>query len=149
VLAVPEDMHLLVVCGRNEKMKKRLEAITKNAGDRARITGFATNVHDLMEAADLVITKSGGLTVSEALSRGAPMIVYMPIPGQEERNCDYLLERGAAVKAHGVATIDFKVKELLSAPDRLKRMRAAAEAIARPHAARDVLRIICDRIGRR
>jgi processive 1,2-diacylglycerol beta-glucosyltransferase len=141
VLSVPEDMHLLVVCGKNEKMKKRLEVITKNAGDRIRLYGFVTNVHDMMEAADLVITKAGGLTVSEALSRGTPMIIYMPIPGQEERNSDYLLEQGAAVKAKGLETIDYKVKELLTAPERLSRMRQAAEAIARPNAARDVVRL--------
>ncbi len=141
VLAVPEDMHLLVVCGRNEKMRKRLETVTKGMGDRARIFGFVTNVHDLMEAADVAITKSGGLTVSEALSRGTPMIIYMPIPGQEERNADYLLEQGAAVKAQGIETIDYKVRELLKAPERLARMRQAAEAIARPNAARDVVRL--------
>ncbi len=146
VLAVPQDMHLLVVCGKNEKLKKRVETLTKGAGERARVYGFVTNVHDMMEAADLVITKAGGLTVSEALSRGAPMVIYMPIPGQEERNTDYLLERGAAVKAQGVSTIDFKVKELLSDSGRLARMRKAAEAIARPHAARDVIRLIQQRM---
>ncbi len=141
VLSVPDDLHLLVVCGKNEKMRKSLEALTKKSGDRARIFGFVTNVHDFMEIADVVISKAGGLTVSEALSRGAPMIVYMPIPGQEERNTDYLLENGAAVKAKGVETLDFKVRELLQAPQRLASMRANARRIARPQAARDILRL--------
>ncbi|MBI2931037.1 MAG: glycosyltransferase [Planctomycetes bacterium] len=148
VLSVPEDMHLLVVCGRNERLKKRLEVITRGMGDRVRLFGFVTNVHDLMEAADLVISKSGGLTVSEALSRGTPMVIYMPIPGQEECNADYLLERGAAVKAKGPDTLDFKVRELLTSPQRLVRMRKAAEAIARPQAAKDVVRLALE-IARR
>ena len=93
-----------------------------------------------MQTSDLVITKAGGLTVTECLAKGAPMVIYSPIPRQEERNCDYLLQKGAAIKAKGLDVLDFKVAELLEEPEKLARMKKAAAAAARPHAAREVLR---------
>lgn len=142
LLRLPSEHHLIVVCGRNEKVRKNLEKLAPQADDRLRVHGFVTNVHDLMEAADVLITKAGGLSVSEGLARAVPMVVVMPVPGQEERNTDYLLERGAALKAKGPETLDFKVQELLEAPDRLAKMKRAAESIARPDAARDIVRIV-------
>ncbi len=126
---------IVVVCGKNEALRKKLSR-TKGL----QVHGFVKNVQDFMQESDLVITKAGGLTVSECLAKGAPMVIYSPIPGQEERNCDYLLERGAAVKAKDLDVLDFKVAELLEAPEKLATMKKAARSAARPYAARDVLR---------
>jgi len=93
-----------------------------------------------MTCADLALTKPGGLTTSECLAVGLPMLVVSPIPGQEERNADYLLEAGAALKAHDLAGVDFRVRQLLTAPKRLAGMRERALAIATPQAAQTVLR---------
>ena len=93
-----------------------------------------------MGCADLVISKPGGLTTSECLARGLPMVIVNPIPGQESRNSDYLLENGAGVKVNHVCTLTAKVNELLNDPDRLARLRAAAKAIGHPQAAFDVAR---------
>ncbi len=141
LLAIRTPFHLTVVAGRNEKMKQRLEAI---AGDRARVHGFVTNVHELMAASDLIITKAGGLTVSECLARRLPMVIFSPIPGQEECNADYLLEHGCAVKARTLDVLDYKVLELLENPSRLDMMKRACGAVARPWAGRDVLRHVLD-----
>ncbi len=86
------------------------------------------------------MTKPGGLTSAECLAVGLPMVVISPIPGQEERNADFLLERGAALKAYDAAGLEFRVRALLDDRERLARMRRAALAVGRPHAARDVLR---------
>jgi processive 1,2-diacylglycerol beta-glucosyltransferase len=141
LLAIPKPFRLTVIAGKNEKMKKKLESI---AAGRADIHGFVTNVHEFMSRSDLIITKSGGLTVSECLARRLPMVIFSPIPGQEECNADYLLEHGAAVKARTLDVLDFKVLELLENPARLDMMRRAAGAIARPFAGRDVLRHVLD-----
>lgn len=101
--------------------------------------GFVSNIHELMAAADLAVTKSGGLTTSECLASGLPMIVRDPIPGQEERNCDFVLEAGAGVRAHGAASLRYKLGALLGDPERLLRMKDAARAAARPRAAREIL----------
>ena len=97
-----------------------------------------------MAASDLIITKAGGLTVSECLARGLPMVVFAPIPGEEESNADYLLEKGAAVKARSLDILDYKVMELLENPVRLDMMKRAATAVARPYAGRDLLRHVLD-----
>ena len=99
---------------------------------------------DLVAASDLVITKSGGLIVSEVLARGTPMLIVDPIPGQEECNADYLLEHGCAVKARTLDVLDYKVLELLENPARLDMMRRACSAISRAGAGREVLRHVLD-----
>jgi processive 1,2-diacylglycerol beta-glucosyltransferase len=88
-----------------------------------------------MAAADLVVTKPGGLTTSETLARGAVMVIVNPIPGQESRNSDFLLENGCAIKANNLTTLTHKIDALLSDSDRLNAMRQAARRCARPDAA--------------
>ena len=83
--------------------------------------GFTTEIDELMAAADLVVSKPGGLTTSETLARGAAMVIVNPIPGQESRNSDFLLENGAAIKMNNLATLPYKLTELLDDPDRLAR----------------------------
>jgi processive 1,2-diacylglycerol beta-glucosyltransferase len=86
-----------------------------------------------------MISKAGGLTSSECLARALPLVVYSPIPGQEERNADYLMERGAAVKAATMDLLEYRVRELLEDPPRLARMKESAALIARPQAGRDIV----------
>ena len=93
-----------------------------------------------MAVADLIVSKPGGLTTSEALARGTPMAIVNPIPGQESRNSDFLLENGAAIKINNVATLAHKVTELLRNPERLARMKTQASKLGRPQAAFDVVR---------
>ncbi len=145
LLSLDLPFRLIVIAGKNEKLRKKLEAVSRG---RAGIQGFVTNIQDFMDRSDLIITKAGGLTVSECLARRLPMVLFSPIPGQEECNADYLLERGAAVKARSLDVLDFKVRELLADPARLDRMKKAAAAAARPHAGRDILRAVLDRHDR-
>jgi len=77
------------------------------------ILGFVAHMHELMAAADLVITKPGGLTTSEALAMGKPIFILNPIPGQEAANSDFLLEHGAAAKANRIEDLPFRLEKLL------------------------------------
>jgi processive 1,2-diacylglycerol beta-glucosyltransferase len=95
-------------------------------------------MHELLAIADLLVTKPGGLTVSEALARGVGLVLIHPIPGQEERNSDFLLEQGAAIKANHMPTLSHKVADLLRHPDRVERLKANARRLGRPRAAFDV-----------
>jgi processive 1,2-diacylglycerol beta-glucosyltransferase len=142
VLAIEGTFQLIVVAGRNEELKAKIDALKVPKGKLMKVYGFVGNVDELMTVADIVVTKSGGLTVSESLAKSLPLVVFAPIPGQEERNCDYLLEHGAAVKAKDLTTLEFKLMELLRDGDRLAEMRSAAAKIARPGAALDVLRSV-------
>jgi len=133
------NVHVLAVAGRNPALERRLRTLAPPAGGTLTAFGFVSNVHELMAAADLAVTKSGGLTTSECLASGLPMVVRDPIPGQEERNCDYVLEAGAGIRTHGAASLRYKLGALLADPARLARMKAAARGAARPRAAREIL----------
>jgi len=140
LLASTVPSELVVVCGRNEAARARLSRIRPPSRHRVTVLGFTDKMRTLMAAADLLVTKPGGLTVSEALACGLPMAVIDPIPGQEERNADYLLENGAAVKAASAAALTGKVEDVLSGPERLREMRARAKRLGRPRAAFAVAR---------
>jgi len=125
-------------------MLARLQELSRRHPNRLVAQGFTDRVERLMAASDLVITKPGGLTTSECLALGLPMIVHAPIPGQEERNCDYLLEQGAALKAIDADALEFRVRELMAHPERIAAMSARSRALGHPRAARDVLRVVFD-----
>jgi len=142
LLQLPGRQQLIALAGRNAELLKKLRALAKHHPGRLFPLGFTTTVERVMTAADLVITKPGGLSVSECLAKGRPMLLVSPIPGQEERNADYLLESGAAVKAVDPATLEFKFGRLLGDPQRLRVMGEAAHRIGRPDAARAVLALL-------
>ena len=93
-----------------------------------------------MKISDLFIGKPGGLTTAEALACGLPMVIVSPIPGQEERNSDHLLEDGVAVKCNELTTIPYKIDTLLGDPLRLEQMRRRAFAMSRPEGPRRLSR---------
>jgi processive 1,2-diacylglycerol beta-glucosyltransferase len=139
MLEVQRPIQLVTITGRNEALRKRLAAIAQPARHRVKVLGFTKEIDELMQAADLVVTKPGGLTTSEVLAREAVMVIVNPIPGQESRNSDYLLENGAAIKVNNAATLAHKVDRLLDDPPRLDRLRENVRRIARPQAAFDVV----------
>jgi processive 1,2-diacylglycerol beta-glucosyltransferase len=104
--------------------------------------GYTDRMHELMKISDLFIGKPGGLTTSEALACGLPMVIVSPIPGQEERNSDHLLEEGAALRCNEMTTVAFKLDRLLEDPERLACMAARARALGRPEAAGQVVRTL-------
>ncbi len=141
LLRIETPLEIAVVAGRNEELKSRLEAIAPPDRHRVKVFGFTTEIDELMTAADVVLSKPGGLTSSEALARGTAMVVINPIPGQESRNSDFLLENGAAIKANNLATLGFKLGELLRDPARLAQLRQNATRIGRPQAAFEIARM--------
>jgi processive 1,2-diacylglycerol beta-glucosyltransferase len=144
ILQVETPIELVVVAGRNAELKTRLEQIAVPPRHLAHVLGFTTEMDELMAAADLVVSKPGGLTTSEALARGTPMAVVNPIPGQESRNSDFLLENAAAIKVNNVATLPYKLDQLLSTPGRLAELTANAKRLGRPRAAFDVAQAALD-----
>ncbi len=126
------------VCGHDRASRKTLERRAEPFGERLRVLGYTTEVDELMGAADLCITKAGGLTVTEALACGLPMLIYRPIPGQEEWNTRYLVEHGAGLAARKRAELSGILSELLRAPARLSTMSESARALARPGAAVEI-----------
>jgi processive 1,2-diacylglycerol beta-glucosyltransferase len=139
-LSVNTPIELVTVTGKNAPAKTKLESMAPPARHRARVMGFTDQMDELMACADVVVSKPGGLTTSESLARGAAMVVVNPIPGQESRNSDYLLENQAAIKINNLPTLGMKLEGLLSDPARLAQLKSNALRIARPQAAYDVAR---------
>jgi processive 1,2-diacylglycerol beta-glucosyltransferase len=147
LLTVELPLQIIMVCGRNESVRQRLQALPAPPRHRVQVLGFTTDIDELMAAADLIVSKPGGMTTSESLARGVIMVVVNAIPGQEIRNSDYLLENGAAIKVNTPATLAYKVTALLSDPERLERLRGNVRRIARPRAAFDVARGALEVVG--
>lgn len=131
-----QDFQMIVVCGNNAKAKAEIDAMTPR--HRLLSYGFVQNVDELMDAASLIVTKPGGLTTSEALAKCLPMIIVNPIPGQEQRNADFLLNSGAAVSTNTVCGVDELVCRILDDPGRLDAMERCIATLRRPNSTRDV-----------
>lgn len=142
ILAVPGDHQVVALAGRNADLLARLGALAAANPRRVFPLGFTTTPQRVMACADLAVGKPGGLSTSECLALGLPMLVVSPIPGQEERNSDHLLEHGAALKAHDIAGLEHRIRRVLAEPGLLPRLAANARAIGRPHAAAEVLRTV-------
>ncbi|MFD1720413.1 MGDG synthase family glycosyltransferase [Amnibacterium endophyticum] len=138
-LHMTADFTATVVCGRNEELRARIEQLVAPRRDRYRVLGYTTEMPSLLRRASLFVGKPGGLSASECMAAGLPMVLVNPIPGQEVRNGDYLLEQGAAVRCNTASTIGWKIDRLLAEPGRLARMRDAAAETGRPDAAERVL----------
>lgn len=133
---------VIALSGKNETLFTSLKDLAEGYGGRLAPMGFTTVIERMMAASDIAVTKPGGLTSSECLALGLPMIIVSPIPGQEERNADYLLENGAALKAMDAVSLENKIKRLIDHPEKRNAMKEQARRISRPDAAKNVLEII-------
>jgi processive 1,2-diacylglycerol beta-glucosyltransferase len=144
LMELRQEAQTIVICGKSDELREKIAGIVGEGNPRFRIFGYTDRMHEFMQVSDLFIGKPGGLTTSEALACGLPMCIVSPIPGQEERNSDHLLEKGCAIRANELTTLAWKIDGLLSDPDRLQRMRECARKIGHPHAARDVANILLE-----
>ncbi|NML59862.1 galactosyldiacylglycerol synthase [Massilia sp. RP-1-19] len=142
LLRTDDDLHVITLAGRDKSTLAALNDLAARYPGRLSPLAHTDNIERLMACSDLVITKPGGLTTSESLAIGLPMVVIAPIPGQEEHNANFVLERGAALKAFDLLTLEYRVRYLLAHPARLAEMRANAHALGRPAAASRVLATI-------
>jgi processive 1,2-diacylglycerol beta-glucosyltransferase len=142
LLALPGDFQLVVLAGKNAPALAELQALAHRHPGRVFPQGFTHQVERLMACADLIVTKPGGLTTSECMAMGLPMVVNAPIPGQEERNADYLLEQGVALKAMDAVTLEYRIQWLLAQPEKLAAMRERSRALGRGQAGRALLDVV-------
>ncbi len=140
-----KDFQVAVVCGKNTAVKERIEARTYTHNVLA--LGFVDYIDVLMDASDCIVTKPGGLTTSEALAKGLPMVIVNPIPGQETRNTEFLLNSGAAVFTNDFADPAELVCDLLSSEERLAAMRACIAEIAHPNSTADACEFVMGLAG--
>jgi processive 1,2-diacylglycerol beta-glucosyltransferase len=143
LLRLKHPAQLIAVCGRNQELQERLQAMLGEIPPGARVSlkvvGYTTEMDELMGASDLVVGKPGGLTTSEALAKGLVFVVVNPIPGQEERNSDHLLEAGAAIRCNNLPVLAYKIDKLLDEPRRFAALQANARRLGRPRSALEIV----------
>ena len=135
-------MHLVVLCGSNNRTRERLERRAAREGHSATFLAFTDRVRELMAGATALVTKPGGMSCTEALASALPQVLYNPIPGQEEDNAAAMARYGAGVVVKGLGEILDETMEILTSPEHRRRMVQCARAAHRPHSARSAAELI-------
>lgn len=132
------DFQILAVCGTNKIAKKHLENLSTEK--KVYVYGYVHNVDVMMDASDFIVTKPGGLSTSEAFSKNLPMIMVNPIPGQEERNVEFILNNGAGVYVTKNFTLDDAINQFFLCPQKLDNIKESMKLVGKPNATKD----LCD-----
>lgn len=132
----------VAIVGRGARSEQRVLDYAHRVGYPVRVVRFVDNVHDYMHASDVLITKPGGLTSAEALAARLPMVLFKPLPGQEERNTRYLSERGAALRVKSSHDLTRAVQLVLGSPEKRAQMRHAMQTLSKPDAAAEIAAVI-------
>ena len=138
---VSQPVQAVVICGNNKELVGRMEALKKSLKINIKVFGFVDNVYEYMTIADVLISKSGGITVSESMVKELPMIIIAPIIGQETRNSDFLVANGVALKLSSVSDLKNALEDLTAHPEKLKKMKKSIEDIKKPTACYDIAKL--------
>jgi len=130
-----DQLQMIIVTGSNRRLYNYFKRRGKKFKKKAIITGFSENIDELMAVSTLVVTKPGGLTTAEALSKTLPMIIINPLPGQEAMNTDFLLTQKLAIKVKDEKELVIVIEELLDNPAKLRSMRSLAKRHSKADAA--------------
>ncbi len=143
---LPQPFDMVVVTGKNYELMRKLQNREMKLRHPTKILGYVENTNELMGISDFVITKPGGITTAEALSKNLPIIIINPIPGQEAKNTEFLLSHGVALETSDTNDVMITVDEFLRNPATLRQMREATYSLSKPdaavHTAEEVLRLL-------
>ena len=141
IAGIPRELQTVVVCGHNEELTRKIQSLKDEYKLNMKVLGFIDNVYEYMDISDLLISKSGGITVSESLAKEIPLVVISPILGQETGNCAFLVRNNAAVKVDKLDDLKTALEGLISDPAKLDKMKEAIQSIKKPYAAYDVAKL--------
>ncbi|MFZ3172671.1 MAG: glycosyltransferase [Carboxydocellales bacterium] len=135
------DLQVVAICGQNQKLQAKLEALKINRAlpNQLVVQGFTDQVARYMQASDVIISKPGGLTTAEVLACQVPMLIVDPIPGQETRNADFLLNQGVAMKAANLRELNPTLQQFMNNPLRKKQVKEMTALLGKPRAAVDIV----------
>ena len=140
---IHDEYQIIAISGKNEKMQAKFEELV-GENSNVQVYGYTNEVPELMSISDLVVTKPGGLTITEALASGLPIVVINPIPGQEVENAEFLEKKGVAVWIRKTENPDEAVKELLENPEQIKHMKIRSKLMAKKNSTRDICKILME-----
>jgi processive 1,2-diacylglycerol beta-glucosyltransferase len=141
---IKNDIQMIVISGTNNRLNTYLNRRIRKITKKVILMGYTDSVDELMSISDIIITKPGGLTVSEALAKKMPIVIINPIPGQEAKNTEFLLKEGAAVRASNEHDAAILVDNLCSTEVKLEDMKRNAERISRPNSAIDIAKTLLE-----
>ncbi|MFA6350192.1 MAG: glycosyltransferase [Candidatus Omnitrophota bacterium] len=144
---LPFTIQELIVTGINKKLYRSMRRKIRKSRQKVNLYGHVANVEELMAAADIVITKPGGVTTAESLTKKLPMIIIHPIPGQEMNNAVFLVEKGAAIKIDDPEEVNSIIEDLVKYPYKLKHLSESAARIGKPNSSRDIAKLILHSIN--
>jgi processive 1,2-diacylglycerol beta-glucosyltransferase len=142
IIRVPADFQIIVITGRNQKLFEAFTPVVENSPKKTKLVFFTNEVENYMHASDLIITKPGGLTVSEALACNIPLAVFDAIPGQEEDNANFLLTHDMAVKLEKGVDTGKTIQTLLEDSRRLEEMRSSCEEFDTSESSKNIFSLI-------
>lgn len=149
LLEIDRDFQIIVITGRNETLKEKLEkSLEKHTIDKnISILGFTQDMNDILSAVDIIVSKPGGLTTTECLLKELPMIIPYYIPGQEEENMDFLSNCGAALRTSKKFTISVLLKVLIDNPTRMELLKNNIKSIKKQNTAEDIANLVSNILG--
>jgi processive 1,2-diacylglycerol beta-glucosyltransferase len=141
LISLKNDIQIVAVAGKNAKIKATFEKLSAKSNKNVLILGYSNKIPELMNLADFVISKPGGLTTTEVLVTSTPFIIINPIPGQEEENANFLLNNGAAARLFNVKKAVPFMEQLLSDDTRIESMKSMQKHLAKPNSTKDICEI--------
>ena len=137
-------MQVVAIAGKNEKMKNNFDELVEetNSENTVKVLAYTNQVHELMSISDLVISKPGGLTTTESLASGLPIIVINPIPGQETENAEFLEEKNVGIWLRKNDNIEEKLYNIFNNPSVLRKMKINARLLAKKNSTADICNIL-------
>ena len=149
LLEIDRDFQIIVITGRNETLKEKLEkSLEKHTIDKnISILGFTQDMNDILSAVDIIVSKPGGLTTTECLLKELPMIIPYYIPGQEEENMDFLSNCGAALRTSKKFTISVLLKVLIDNPMRMELLKNNIKSVKKQNTAEDIANLVSNILG--
>lgn len=139
-----DNIQIVAISGKNPKMKEHFENFVQEMGkeNSVKVLEYTDKVAQLMSISDLVVTKPGGLTTTESLASGLPIVVINPIPGQEEENAEFLEENKVAIWIKKGDDVEKILNDLFSNPDKMQEMKVRARLMAKKNSTRDICEIL-------
>lgn len=140
---IGDEYEIIAISGKNPKMQEKFEELVGD-NPNVQVYGYTNEVPELMSISDLVVTKPGGLTITESLASGLPIVIINPIPGQEVENAEFLEKKGVAVWIRKTENPEQTISELLSNPEQLRHMKIRSKLMAKKHSTADICKILID-----
>ncbi|NQT95863.1 MAG: hypothetical protein HQ572_05375 [Candidatus Omnitrophica bacterium] len=140
------DCQIIVVCGHNKRLLSELKAAKGNFKKQVQLVGFSHNMDLIMAASNIMVSKTGALTVAESLSRELPIINISPIPGQEMGNLKFLLGEGVGFKLKSIIGLKAKIEEFYEMTKASGALKTKIGKLSRPHAASDIVKLTLEMI---